>query len=65
MFDSDEAAYNEVRRGKAWGALIFPTNFTEALSNRVDYGANVDNISIEASEVEMRLDMSSECLERC
>lgn len=60
MFDSDEAAHNEVKRGRAWGSLIFPSNFTEALSRRVDYGANVDNFSIEASEIEIRMDMSSE-----
>lgn len=60
MFGSDEAAQNEVKRGRAWGAIIFPSNFSEGLSKRVDYGANVDNISIEASEIEIRMDMSSE-----
>lgn len=59
MFDSDEAAYNEVKRGRAWGSIIFSSNFTQALSNRVDYGSNVDNFSLDASEVEIRLDMSS------
>lgn len=60
MFDSDQAAYDEVKRGHAWGSLVFPSNFTQGLSNRVDYGANVDNFSIDASEIEIRLDMSSE-----
>lgn len=60
MFDTDEAAYEEVKRGFAWASVIFPSNFTEGLSNRVDYGVNVDNISIEASEIEIRMDMSSE-----
>lgn len=59
MFDSDEAAYEEVRRGRAWGSLIFSPNFTEAMSHRVEFGANVDNISIDASEVEVKMDMSS------
>lgn len=59
LFDSDEAAYNEVKRGRAWGSMVFSSNFTESMSHRVEYGSNVDNISIEASEVEIRLDMSS------
>lgn len=59
MFDSDEAAYNEVKRGRAWGSIVFNRNFTQALSNRVDFGANADNFSLDASEVEIRLDMSS------
>lgn len=60
MFDSDEAAYDEVKRGNAWASVIFPSNFTLGLSNRIDFGANVDNISIEASEIQIRMDMSSE-----
>lgn len=60
FYDTDEQAYNEVKRGRAWGALIFPSNFTEGMSGRVEYGSNVDNFSIEASEVEIRMDMSSE-----
>lgn len=63
MFPSDEAAYEEVKRGRAWGSIVFTSNFTKALSNRVDYGTNVDNFSLDASEVEIRLDMSSKSLE--
>lgn len=59
MFPSDEAAYEEVRRGRAWGSIVFTSNFSESLSNRVEYGTNVDNFSIDASEVEIRMDMSS------
>lgn len=60
MFSSDEAAHNEVKRGRAWASVIFPSNFSESLSKRVDYGANVDNSSIDASEIDIRMDMSSE-----
>lgn len=59
MFPSDFDAYEEVKRGRAWGAVVFSRNFSQALSNRVDYGTNVDNFSLDASEVEIRLDMSS------
>lgn len=64
MFDSDEAAYTEVKRGHAWGAIVFNSNFTQALSNRVDYGSNVDNFSLDASEINIRMDMSSESSEK-
>lgn len=59
MFPSDFDAYEEVKRGRAWGSVVFSRNFSQALSNRVDYGTNVDNFSLDASEVEIRLDMSS------
>lgn len=60
MFNSDEAAHTEVKRGHAWGSLIFSSNFTESFSKRLDYGPDVDNFAIDASEIEVRMDMSSE-----
>lgn len=58
-FGTDEEAYESVRRGKAWGALIFASNYSESLVDRTEYGQNVPNSVLDAAELNVKLDMSS------
>lgn len=60
MFDSDEAATEEVVRGRAWGVLVFKHNYSEALVERTESGRYATDYTIESSDVDVRLDMSSE-----
>lgn len=48
-----------VRRGKAWGALIFSQNYSESLVERTEHGQNVDSYVVDAAELNVKLDMSS------
>lgn len=56
---TDDEAYDEVKRGKAWGALVFSDNYTDALVDRVENTRFAEDGSIESSEINIRLDMSS------
>lgn len=60
FFQTEEEANTEVRRGNAWGSLVFDKNYTNALNERVESGRYADNATIDASDVNVRLDMSSE-----
>lgn len=60
FYDSDEAAYEEVRRGHAWGAMVFQSNYSESLVERTETGRYAEDWTIEASDVGIKLDMSSE-----
>lgn len=59
-FETDEEAYEVVRRGKAWGALVFAHNYSESLVERTEYGQNVDDAVLDFAELNVKLDMSSE-----
>lgn len=60
LFDSDEAAFEEVRRGFAWGSMIFQSNYSEALVERTESGRYADDSTLLASDININLDMSSE-----
>lgn len=49
-----------MRRGRAWGSLIFKSNYTAALVERTESGRYAEDATIESSDVDIRLDMSSE-----
>lgn len=51
-----------VRRGKAWGALVFSSNYSESLVERTEGGRDVDDIVVEGAELVVKLDMSSQLL---
>lgn len=59
-FGTEEEAYEVVRRGKAWGALVFSHNYSESLVERTEYGQNVDSYTVDSAELNVKLDMSSE-----
>lgn len=52
----------EVERGRAWGAMIFQSNYSAALVERTEQGRYTDDYTIEASDIGIRLDMSSKYL---
>lgn len=59
MFNTDEEAHEEVKRGRAWGSIVFQSNYSESLVERVEGGRYASDYTIEASDVDVRLDMSS------
>jgi len=58
-YATEEEAFNEVKRGRAWGALVFPQNYSSSLIERTESGRFTDDWVIESSDVTVRLDMSS------
>lgn len=58
--DTDEAAFDEVKRGNAWGALIFQSNYTESLVERTESGRYAEDSTLEAADLNVRLDMSNQ-----
>jgi len=59
VFQHFEAAYEEVRRGRAWAALVIQPNYTDALVERVEDGRYADDATVEASDLGVRMDWSS------
>ncbi|KAL9896184.1 ABC transporter oskyddad isoform 1-T2 [Glossina fuscipes fuscipes] len=57
---TDDEATDLVRQGKAWGTLTIANNFTESLTNRIESGRYVDDGTLDASELKLRLDMSDQ-----
>ncbi|TMW50905.1 hypothetical protein DOY81_004016 [Sarcophaga bullata] len=57
---SDEEANDLVRRGKAWGSLVFSNNYTDALMERTESGRFTDDATVESSDLNVRLDMSNQ-----
>ncbi|XP_055304919.1 ABC transporter G family member 23 [Sitodiplosis mosellana] len=60
FYDSDEVAYNEVKRGRAWAALVFQSNYSDSLVERTEAGRYAEDYTIEASDVTIRMDMSNQ-----
>jgi hypothetical protein len=58
--ESEEEAIALVRKGVAWGSLVFSSNYSEALNERFE-NPNTDDANIDSSLLEVKLDMSSEC----
>lgn len=59
MVESDEAAYNEVLRGRAWASIVFQSNYSDSLIERTEAGRSAEDWTIEASDVAIQMDMSS------
>ncbi|XP_061402786.1 ABC transporter G family member 20 [Musca vetustissima] len=57
---SDEEAHDLVRRGKAWGSLIFQSNYSISLVDRTENARYTDDATVESSELDVRLDMSNQ-----
>ena len=58
-YRDENAAMNAIRSGNVWGAIQFGTNFTENLVARVFLGKEVDDETLDLSEIRVWLDMSS------
>lgn len=61
-YDSDEEARNAVTKGWAWGAIMFPSNYSKALMARIDYGRDAEQWDIDYGEMQIVMDMSSKSL---
>lgn len=48
-----------MRRGKAWGALVFQPNYTTSLVDRTERGRDVEAYIIDDADILVRMDMSS------
>jgi len=57
--NDDETAYEEVRKGKAWAALVIQPNYTASLMERVEDGRYAEDGTIESSDLAVRMDWSS------
>lgn len=54
------SAVEAVRLGKAWGAIYFTENFTDALVARMALGREADDETLDQSEIRVWLDMSNQ-----
>lgn len=61
-YDSDEEARDAVTYGWAWGAITFPSNYSEALRTRIEYGRDAEDWDITYAEMKVVMDMSSKSL---
>lgn len=59
-YESDDEARNAVVKGWAWGAIMFPSNYSKALMARIDYGRNTEDWNINYSEMKIVMDMSNQ-----
>lgn len=57
--DSMQSALASVKNGQAWAAMSIGSNFSQSLQLRVLMAGSVDNITVESSNVDMYLDMTS------
>lgn len=58
-FNNTEDALDAVRDGKAWAALYFPTNYSKALQARRNDLDEIDNATLDASNLHVFQDMSN------
>lgn len=58
-YDTEEEARHAVKKGRAWGAISFPSNYSESLMARIDYGRNAEDWDIDFAEMTIVMDMSS------
>lgn len=61
-YDSEDEARSAVTKGWAWGVITFPSNYSDALMARVDYGRDTAEWDVNFSEMKIVLDMSSKYL---
>lgn len=59
-YDNDEEAEYAVGHGWAWGAITFPSNYSESLKARIDYGRNAEDWDVEFAEMKVVMDMSNQ-----
>lgn len=45
--------------GKAWVAMVFQSNYSEAFQARIDFGKDADPWDVESSEINMYEDKTS------
>lgn len=65
IYGSDSEAKDSVKRGKAWGALTFPSNYSMALMERVEAGRFAEDAILDEATMSVTMDMSSKLSPRC
>ena len=58
--NTDSEALDQVQRGKAWGALVFASNYSDALVERTEAGRDIEEWNLEASDMAVTMDMSDQ-----
>ena len=58
-YDTDEEARYAIKKGWAWAAITFPSNYSESLMKRIEDGQSVDEFDIMYSDMDVVMDMSS------
>ncbi|GLV38511.1 oskyddad, partial [Carabus blaptoides fortunei] len=58
--DTEDEAQRRVDKGKAWAALVFPANYSESFSNRIDYGRSTNDWDVDYSIVDIYQDKSNQ-----
>ncbi|XP_025989542.1 ABC transporter G family member 20 isoform X2 [Solenopsis invicta] len=59
-YDIEDDATHAVKKGWAWGAITFPSNYSESLVARIDYGRDAADWDLNFSEMKIVLDMSNQ-----
>jgi hypothetical protein len=59
FYASEEEGKEIVRRGNAWAALVFASNFSDSIRSRIEGGRNVPDWDLVTSSVEVYQDKSS------
>lgn len=57
--DTEEAAKEQVRRGKAWLALVFQENYTESFRSRIENGRDALEWDVDNADVTVYEDKTS------
>lgn len=59
-YENEADARTAIERGWAWGAITFPSNYSDSLSARLEEGKDANEWSIDYSNMNIVMDMSSE-----
>ncbi|XP_050536009.1 ABC transporter G family member 23 [Daktulosphaira vitifoliae] len=60
FFKDEESAFHAVKLGKAWGALMFTSNYTSSLKTRIEQGQSAQDWILDDSCVSVWLDESNQ-----
>lgn len=61
-YTSVQAGIADVRKGKLWGVLHIRQNFSEAITQRIFFDENADDLTINASSVVLHADLTNKVL---
>ena len=61
-YDSENEAKYAVEKGWAWGSIVFQSNFSGALKDRIENGRDAEEWNFAYADMKIALDLSSEFL---
>ncbi|XP_023287880.1 ABC transporter G family member 20 isoform X2 [Orussus abietinus] len=59
-YGNEDDAIHAIKKGKAWATLMFSSNYSESLVNRLEMGKDVDEWSVLAADLNVIMDMSNQ-----